>query len=113
MLLLMLNALIHLDLPDCTGGDRLRLICMGKGYLMPDTRTLKDCEIPTFETHPTPINVSVLPEAAKASANTPNKRGGKNNNYNAAGSGRGGSRRSSNSSSDPNEVSQGCSCNIM
>lgn len=38
---------------------------MGKGYLMPDTRTLEDCQIPVFKTHPTPINVSVRPEGAK------------------------------------------------
>jgi len=34
---------------------------MGKGMLMPDTRTLDDCQIPVFKTHPTPVNVSVRP----------------------------------------------------
>ena len=34
---------------------------MGKGFLTPDTRTLEDCQIPIFKTHPTPINVSVKP----------------------------------------------------
>lgn len=29
---------------------------------MPDTRTLEDCQIPKFKTHPTPINVSIRPE---------------------------------------------------
>lgn len=29
---------------------------------MPDTRTLEDCQVPVFKTHPTPINVSVRPE---------------------------------------------------
>lgn len=42
-------------------GESLRLICMGKGYLMPDTRTLEDCQVPVFKTHPTPINVSIKP----------------------------------------------------
>jgi hypothetical protein len=28
---------------------------------MPDTRTLEDCQIPVFKTHPTPVNVSVKP----------------------------------------------------
>jgi hypothetical protein len=36
---------------------------MGKGYLMPDTRTLEDCQVPVFKTHPTPINVSIKPQA--------------------------------------------------
>jgi hypothetical protein len=49
------------DIQACSGGDHLRLVCMGKGYLMPDTRTLEDCQIPVFKTHPTPINVSVRP----------------------------------------------------
>jgi hypothetical protein len=48
-------------MPECSGGDRLRLICMGKGCLTPDTRTLEDCQLPVFKTHPTPINVSVKP----------------------------------------------------
>ena len=43
------------------GGDSLRLICMGKGFLMPDSRTLQDCQVPVFKTHPTPINVSIKP----------------------------------------------------
>ncbi|KAL7507826.1 hypothetical protein ACHAXN_008962 [Cyclotella atomus] len=50
------------DMPECTGGDRIRLICMGKGILMPDSKTLKAAEVPVFKTHPTPINVSVRPE---------------------------------------------------
>ncbi len=29
---------------------------------MPDSRTLEDCQVPVFKTHPTPINVSVRPE---------------------------------------------------
>ena len=30
---------------------------------MPDTRTLEDCQVPVFKTHPTPVNVSVRPKA--------------------------------------------------
>jgi Ubiquitin-2 like Rad60 SUMO-like len=48
------------------GGDSLRLVCMGKGYLMPDTRTLEDCQVPVFKTHPTPINVSIKPPVKSA-----------------------------------------------
>ena len=51
-----------LVLPNCSAADRIRMICMGKGMLMPDTRTLEDCQVPVFKTHPTPINVSVKPE---------------------------------------------------
>ena len=50
-------------MPNCGSGDNLRLICMGKGFLTPDTRTLEDCQIPVFKTHPTPVNVSVKPSA--------------------------------------------------
>lgn len=50
------------DLPKCSGGDRLRLVCMGKGMLMPDSRSLEDCQVPIFKTHPTPVNVSVKPD---------------------------------------------------
>jgi hypothetical protein len=46
-------------MPACTDGDDLRLICMGKGLLTPDSRTLADLEIPSFKTHATPVNVSV------------------------------------------------------
>jgi hypothetical protein len=51
------------DLQSCSSGDQLRLICMGKGMLIPDTRTLRDCEVPVFKTHPTPVNVAIRPEA--------------------------------------------------
>jgi hypothetical protein len=30
---------------------------------MPDSRTLEDCQVPVFKTHPTPINVSVRPKS--------------------------------------------------
>jgi len=50
------------DLPKCSGGDQLRLVCMGKGILMPDSRSLEECQVPVFKTHPTPVNVSVKPD---------------------------------------------------
>jgi len=65
------------DLPNCSGGDRVRLICMGKGILMPDTRTLEDCQVPVFKTHPTPINVSVRPENSAADSGKGGSDGGK------------------------------------
>jgi Ubiquitin-2 like Rad60 SUMO-like len=46
-------------MPTCSDGDDLRLICMGKGLLTPDSRTLADLEIPSFKSHATPVNVSV------------------------------------------------------
>ena len=45
---------------------------MGKGILMPDTRTLEDCQVPIFKTHPTPVNVSVRPDVS-ALPSTPHK----------------------------------------
>ncbi|KAJ0410538.1 hypothetical protein ATCC90586_008345 [Pythium insidiosum] len=36
----------------------IRLICMGRGMLQ-DSQTLEACKIPSFDTHPTPVNVSV------------------------------------------------------
>jgi hypothetical protein len=57
---------ILLDMPNCDDGDALRLVCMGKGYLSPDARTLEDCQIPVFKTHPTPVNVSVKPSTRPA-----------------------------------------------
>ena len=50
------------ELPPVLTADRLRMICMGKGMLTPDTKTLKDFEIPKFDTHPTPVNVCIRPE---------------------------------------------------
>ena len=48
-------------MPNCDSGESLRLVCMGKGFLTPDTRTLEDCQVPVFKTHATPINVSIKP----------------------------------------------------
>lgn len=50
------------ELERCSEGDRIRLICMGKGILQPDSITLEQCDLPVFKTHPTPINVSIKPK---------------------------------------------------
>ena len=72
-------------MPECSGGDRLRLICMGKGILMPDTKTLQAAEVPVFKTHPTPVNVSVRPELG----NDGMGKGSPKKNASAAGTSRG------------------------
>jgi len=78
---------------------------MGKGFLMPDTRTLEDCQIPTFESHPTPINVSVRPNGHKGpGGETPSKSGG----------GSGGDPSSNNgANAGSQQTGQGCSCVIL
>jgi len=85
------------ELPNCKGGDQLRLICMGKGLLMPDTRTLQDCQVPTFKTHATPVNVSVRPDVVSFEAEKSD---------NQRRSGPPGNRNS-------NTVEQGCTCVIL
>lgn len=87
------------ELPSCSGGDSVRLICMGKGILMPNSRTLVDCEVPVFKTHPTPINVAVRPDNIVASKSAEKKRSEN-------------SRGSSNGPSG-NQTGQGCGCSIM
>jgi hypothetical protein len=99
------------DLPDCSGGDRVRLICMGKGILMPDSQTLVDCQIPVFKTHPTPVNVSVRPEAHLLEIGSSKKSGNDNNNRRTAQGGAGGGAASNQAGGA--EVSQGCSCVIL
>jgi uncharacterized membrane protein YgcG len=94
------------DLDSCTSGDQLRLICMGKGVLMPDTRTLEDCEVPVFKTHPTPVNVAVRPKA-KVIENS--KSGGKDGSGARGGSSSGGGGSASRSTE---ETGQGCGCVI-
>lgn len=96
---------MYVDLPDCEGGELLRLVCMGKGFLMPDTRTLKECEIPVFKTHPTPINVSVKPSAnAGSKAESTSKSGGATSSDPAASAG---------ASAGAQQASQGCACVIL
>lgn len=90
-------------LPNCSGGDRIRLICMGKGILMPDTRTLEDCQVPVFKTHPTPINVSVRPESSALEA----AKGG------ADDKGRRATSPGGASGGGGNQTNQGCACVIL
>lgn len=86
------------DLPNCAGGDRLRLVCMGKGLLMPDSRTLEDCQVPVFKTHPTPVNVSVKPDLNQVEVNQKGKDGENSGNASADGT---------------PQSSQGCACIIL
>jgi len=86
------------DLPVCAGGDSLRLVCMGKGLLMPDSRTLEDCQVPVFKTHPTPVNVSIKPNLKQMEANQKGKNGGDNG---------------GNSADGISQSSQGCACIIL
>eukprot|EP00522_Entomoneis_paludosa_P005992 CAMPEP_0172439788 /NCGR_PEP_ID=MMETSP1065-20121228/657_1 /TAXON_ID=265537 /ORGANISM="Amphiprora paludosa, Strain CCMP125" /LENGTH=211 /DNA_ID=CAMNT_0013188523 /DNA_START=246 /DNA_END=884 /DNA_ORIENTATION=- len=97
-------------LPPCSGGDHLRLICMGKGYLMPESRTLEECEIPVFKTHPTPINVTVRPEVTKEEEKTLKKKetGNASNNRGAGRSG-----QSSDNAANTSQVDTGCACVLL
>ena len=81
---------------------------MGKGYLMPDTRTLEDCQIPTFKTHPTPINVSVRPEGAAESDGKAHKKKKED-----ARGGAGGSSLAASHVAGGAVVDQGCGCVIL
>ncbi|KDO23635.1 hypothetical protein SPRG_11081 [Saprolegnia parasitica CBS 223.65] len=49
--------------PECLSS--IRLICMGLGALQ-DNKTLSDSKVPSFPTHPTPVNVSVVPPKRSA-----------------------------------------------
>lgn len=96
-------------LSPCVEGDRIRLICMGKGVLMPDTKSLGACELPVFKTHATPINVSVRPDYITFSSD---QKGGmmKGNNATSS-SGANGSGNNVRGASQTG-VEQGCSCVI-
>jgi hypothetical protein len=115
------------DMP-CDSGENLRLICMGKGYLSPDSRTLADCQVPVFKTHPTPVNVSVKPnEKLKAldgrGENIKKKvmGGGAGSSgasphlsaSNVHATGGGASRAGQSASSGAMETGQGCGCLIQ
>lgn len=90
------------DLQKCISGDQLRLICMGKGMLTPDTRTLQDCEVPVFKTHPTPVNVAVRPITNMAD----NSKSGK------VASNRGGGSSGVSNNRVTEQSGQGCGCII-
>lgn len=46
------------DVPRAQDVSQIRFICMGRGLLQ-DRQTLSSARIPSFPTHPTPINVVV------------------------------------------------------
>lgn len=111
-------------LPPCSGGgEALRLICMGKGVLMPDSRSLKDCEVPVFETHATPINVSVRPSTSVPSSTKKGDTDKKGQDYSNATSGSNAAQTSAGSGGSTgntgggqgniNTVDQGCACIIL
>jgi hypothetical protein len=106
------------DLPTCDGSDRVRLICMGKGYLMPDTRTLEDCQIPVFKTHPTPVNVSVLPvdnavEEAHGKKDTRKKKESTHTGGHARHARTNAARSPTNDGAATAAVNQGCACILL
>mmetsp|Transcript_17574 Transcript_17574/g.49672 ORF Transcript_17574/g.49672 Transcript_17574/m.49672 type:complete len:93 (-) Transcript_17574:197-475(-) len=92
---------------------------MGKGMLSPDSRTLEDCQIPVFKTHPTPVNVSVRPAAMQLekSNNNANDSSNNNNNNSANGNNSSNSRRGASSGNGTAQTaeaaSQGCACIIL
>jgi hypothetical protein len=112
------NITVCTDLPTCDGSDRVRLICMGKGYLMPDTRTLEDCQIPVFKTHPTPVNVSVLPvdnavEEAHGKKDTRKKKESTHTGGHARHARTNAARSPTNDGAATAAVNQGCACILL
>ena len=95
------------DMPECSDGDRVRLICMGKGILMPDSKSLASLAVPVFKTHATPVNVAVRPEITEFSTKSPSKK--------SAGATSPAARGGNNNSDSPTgaEASTGCSCVIL
>eukprot|EP00752_Nemacystus_decipiens_P018195 g16324.t1 len=64
--------------------SHVRLICMGFGIL-PDSKSLTDCRVPHFDSHPTPVNVSIRPKNVRL----PQSDGGQATKQNPGGTGRG------------------------
>ncbi|KAF4129419.1 Ubiquitin-2 like Rad60 SUMO-like [Phytophthora infestans] len=52
------------NVPVAEDAKSVRLICMGRGILQ-DTHTLSSA-VPAFDTHPTPVNVSVFHKSQQA-----------------------------------------------
>jgi hypothetical protein len=71
---------------------------------MPDARSLEDCQVPVFRTHPTPINVSIKPENAPTTAEKQPRSA-------SAGQSTGGNSNTGQAGS--NSSSQGCACSIL
>ena len=75
---------------------------MGKGFLMPDSRTLEELQIPVFKTHPTPVNVSVKVNTKSTSGGeSPTKKG------------EAGAEGTALSDVTADQASQGCACTIL
>jgi len=95
------------EMPECSGEDRIRLICMGKGMLTPDSKTLDSFQIPIFKTHPTPVNVSVRPDNIEIKKGSPKK------NIAGSPSRTGGGSTGASTGRESNQASTGCSCIIL
>ena len=80
---------------------------------MPDTRTLEDCQVPVFKTHPTPINVSVKPELDEAGIPKPVGETKTGATAGTPGSPANRTAPSGSASGGPGTVDQGCSCIIL
>jgi hypothetical protein len=78
------------------GPSSIRLICMGHGILA-DNKTLGDCKVPVFTTHPTPVNVAIRPPDVELPRSQSKSGGG------------GGTR----SPVDENATSTTCSCVVQ
>ncbi|KAH7488182.1 uncharacterized protein KRP23_2139 [Phytophthora ramorum] len=53
------------NVPPAEDAKSVRLICMGRGILQ-DSHTLVSAGVPAFDTHPTPVNVSVFHRSQQA-----------------------------------------------
>lgn len=100
-------------MPACSGGDKIRLICMGKGMLSPDTKSLEACDVPVFKTHSTPVNVAVRPEVGDLEGGKKKKNSVKKNNPGTAGGGGANNADRASRPGEPQSGSSGCSCVIM
>lgn len=96
------------EMPACSGGDKIRLICMGKGMLSPDSKTLAGVDVPVFKTHPTPVNVAVRPEVG----DTPGKKGSPKKSSAGTAGGGGNNSDGAGGAGAPQPGSSGCSCVI-
>ena len=70
--------------------------------LSPDTRTLKDCDVPVFKTHPTPVNIAVRPKPSPSDYTRSGKDSGT----------RGGNTTGGSNHRTTEQTSQGCGCVI-
>jgi hypothetical protein len=74
---------------------------MGKGILMPDSRSLEECQVPVFKTHPTPVNVSVKPDFSAESKPTKAEKASRTPPSNSA------------ATAQMTQTNQGCACVIL